>query len=846
MPGKTRRFASDGRVALRVPVSFGTAPLTVIVAPAGFGKSTLMRTWRSQQGPDTATASGTFDAFHQTNALDAGLVLTDLARELGVPEPVRRDALSLLRDGGAELGREFVSRIGAALAGLPHRFVCFLDDMDALPDRVSGEVARLVSSVADERHRFVVASRGRLAWPVQRWRVSGFTDLVRADELLLSVEDIAELLGPGLAHLAPRAWEVTGGWAAAVETLRWRLPAMPSLRLEDAVVDLADYIVAEVLPALPPQDMQVLSRTSILDAFPGTVAVAVSGDPAAPRILEEVRARTSLLTLLDDGRYRYRFILREALRRHLAAHEPDALQELHACAAEAWLEEPNSFAAYVNAVDHLVEARSWHRAIDLASEGVDELDRHARVDLLVRWFDAVPGRHWRGDGKLLVLYCWASLRIGNVTAALSGLRSPVIADDPLAAAVGTLLHGAAMSWSVAPLDALDACERSLPTMVALDRTRSSDTPWIPGMRRYELAALWMIGQAQTLLGRFDDAVVTLEGVLHHRADLAPVAQISITGILGFALAMRGDIAAGRTRARESLQIAADAGLADRSVPKAFTLLALALAHLAGDGDLDEARRLTAEAASGCRHARTANLTQMCDLVGTMCGLRDSFLDQIEPALYTAPLPIVRQITVAAEARRRARLGDIPGAERRLSTIEPHELTLSAWVEVLLSRVERRRVARWVALRSSPTCLRGRIGRLLAEAAAVESVTDATRLAVQAADLAAPGGLVGLLLDAPEQLWARLDVDHASHPLLIEAAARRRTATTDGSLPTLTARELEVLRLLPYVETARDLAERLQVSVNTAKWHLANIYRKLGVRGRAAALDRAAEFRLIEP
>lgn len=835
---------TDGRLAGRVPVTFGAAPLTTILAPAGFGKSTLMRMWRSRLGRDWVTAGGSFDAFHHTNALDAGLVLTGLARELGVDEPALQAALALVPDDGTELGRAFIGRLGAALIALPHRFVCFLDDLQALPANVAGDLGWLVSSVADDRRRFVVASRSELSWPVQRWRVSGFADVVVADDLLLSVDDIAALFGPDLAHVARRAHEVTGGWAAAVEMLRSRLRAMPTLKVEDAVLDLADYVLAEVLPALEPRGMLVLSRTSILDAFTEPVAVAISGDPAALRILEDVRRRTSLITRTEEGTYRYHSILREALHRHLARQEPESLRELHVRAAEAWLEEPDSFATFTHAVEHLVEARSWQRVLDLASEGVHELDRHGRIDLLVRWFDSVPGSYWRNDGRQLVLYAWASLRIGNVTGALSELQRPAITEDPVAAASGRLVYGAAASWTVDPCEAMEVCERALPTMVELDRSRPSETPWIPGVQGYELAAEWMVGQAQIYLGRFGDAAATLERVLRLRVGISPLTQCSITGALAFAQAIRGDIAAARARAQESLQLASDAGLADRSALKAFALLALALVAQATGGEPDEAERLVGEAAAACRPTRMVNFLHLCDLVGAMCGVRDSFGAQLEPTTAAAPLPITTQATVAADARRRARLGDITGAERQLGTVMPDEFTLTAWVEVLLYRLERRQVSTWVAKRSAPTCPRGRVLRLLSEAATAESRPTVTRLVLRAADLAEPEGLVGLLLDAPEQMWTRLDTDHTSHPLLIEAVARRTEATV--MRPVLTARELEVLRILPYTKTARDLADRLFVSVNTAKWHLANIYRKLGAHGRAAAIARAVEFKLIDP
>ncbi|GER87807.1 hypothetical protein KDW_19690 [Dictyobacter vulcani] len=68
----------------------------------------------------------------------------------------------------------------------------------------------------------------------------------------------------------------------------------------------------------------------------------------------------------------------------------------------------------------------------------------------------------------------------------------------------------------------------------------------------------------------------------------------------------------------------------------------------------------------------------------------------------------------------------------------------------------------------------------------------------------------------------------------------------GNAPyeTLTARELEVLRLLVRGLRNKEIAARLSVSERTVNFHLANIYQKLGVSGRTEALSKALEQGLI--
>lgn len=816
------------------------ASLTAVIAAAGFGKTTLIQSW---QRDEARTSYGTFDAFYHTHARDFALVLAACARELGSSEEVVADAVGLLPPEGDNLGPEFVGRMAEALRGIDGPYLCVLDDLHDLPEETSRELGRLISTVADSRHRFVVAARVDPPWPLERWRVTGFAEVVTADRLRLGAEDIKALLDPDLAHLAPAIHRVTGGWPAAVQMVRWRLGTDADLDLDRQVLDLVDYVMAEVLPVLPETEMRVLTRTSILEPFPASVAVAVSGETTAVRVLEDVQRRTSMISRLPDGRYTYQAVLQEALHRQLMRDDAGAEPQLHRRAAQAWLDEPETFHTVSAAMDHLVAGAAWTEAVELARQRVSEIDQHSRLDRFVGWLDAVPSRYWRDDVEMVLLHCLANLRIGRPAQALEGMRDPAIRRNPRAAAVSDLIYAWTTGWVADPREALQLCERAMPTLTAMDGAATdADIPRFPGISSFELAAESATGQANAMLGRWAEAEKDLRRVLDHRSDIAPINQPVVCGSLSYVLAMQGDPSA-RGYAEEALQLAAEAGLAEHHVRIVPALLGLGALDVI-TGDRAAALATLNDAASRARPLRAANLLAACDQIAAMAGAPHSFLAEVEPPLTAAPVPIVGQFTVAAQARDLSRLGDHPGAERLLRTTSPHELTLGAWVEVLLHHAERHSIERWLLRLEPPTSRHARIVRLLAEAAVVESDSEASSRAAEAADLAAEGNLVGVLMGAAAQFWERFDPALASHPMLIRAAERR--ATPQEFTEQLTLRELEVLRLLPYIDSMTDLASRLFVSTNTANWHRSNIYRKLGVHGREAAIKRGIELGLIGP
>ena len=831
-------------VPSRLDERFGRHPLTMVIAPAGFGKSTLIQSWWRRAG-DVPKALISFDAFHSSNTLDAAQAAVRGFTTIGVPTAVADRLTALMPPDGSAFGSEFGHAVEDALRSLPHDFVLFFDDVHGLLPEAARDMGRIVSMAASDRHRIVVAARRQPPWPIERWQVGGFADVITADDLRLTVDEVAELLDPETVSKAARITEVTNGWAAAVEAVRWRLRADPAVEIEEAVLDLVDYVGAEVLPVLDDADVEVLVRTAVLDRFSVRVATAVTAEPSTPRVLDEMIRRTSLVTRLEDGQYRYHAILREALQRRLARMEPDVGRELHLRAAGAWLDEPDSFSGLTSAIHHLIEAQSWERAVELMRRRWAEVDLRSRLDLFVQWLEGIPGRCWRDDVDIMLLYGWANLRIGRASRALEGLHDPTIARNPPAAAIAKVAYASTVSWTADPREAVMLVEQVRPVLSGLDiETRLRDIPAYPGVTNFALASDIAVAQASLLIGRFSDAIAHFEDIVQRRSDIAAFVQVAVWGAYGWVLAMTGDVVAGRARAEEALQISVDVGM-DEHMRSATALLGRSVA-MAMTGDRSGALVPLREAAARCRTVRAANLLRMCDLVGAFCGSPASYLAEVEPPLSPSPMTLVDQFVISASARRRARLGDPDDAQTILQTTTPHELTLSTWVDVLLTRHDRRSVDRWVRSQPPPTCLHGEIIRNLVEATTAEQKNQAAACARAAAEAASPGRLIGVLLDAPGRLWSRPEIVQSDHPLLLETMERLRGPRDDDEEENvLTPREMSLLRLLPFSLSVSELADRLFISVNTVKWHRANLYRKLGVQDRQEAVAAAVERGLLD-
>jgi DNA-binding CsgD family transcriptional regulator len=262
-----------------------------------------------------------------------------------------------------------------------------------------------------------------------------------------------------------------------------------------------------------------------------------------------------------------------------------------------------------------------------------------------------------------------------------------------------------------------------------------------------------------------------------------------------------------------------------------------------DGDTSAVAGALGRAVPGASDSGAANFQRLCELVAELGGVA---FEPPNPELSrrAARLPFVESYLPVRAARRRADLGDSAGAASMLKGIAPNELALSAWLHVLLMRHPLGEVRRWLAARPVPVSAHGQVIRLLAEATVADSVASATGSVRGAVAIASDRRLLGVICDAPGALWDRPEIARLDLPLLVDA--RRVLAERQGSDELrFTTREIELLRLLARSSTAGEIADRLYMSVNTVKWHKANIYRKLGVSRSRLAVERAVDLGVLD-
>jgi len=116
------------------------------------------------------------------------------------------------------------------------------------------------------------------------------------------------------------------------------------------------------------------------------------------------------------------------------------------------------------------------------------------------------------------------------------------------------------------------------------------------------------------------------------------------------------------------------------------------------------------------------------------------------------------------------------------------------------------------------------------------ISGAGRMSPAAARAAGAAGFVSKDLEARDVISA---------VRLVASGMTLFPPKSDQPEPPLTEREREVLALISAGSTNREIAERLYLSPHTVKEHTSALYRKLGARNRAEAVQRAQRIGLLE-
>src|SRR6266699_6312462 len=506
-------------------------PLTLIAAPAGFGKTTLLSTWLEHASLPAAWLSLEQDDDDLTRFWT--YVFTALAL---VHQGLGTSALALLQ-ASTLLPLPPIEIVLTVwindLAALPHEVALVLDDYHLITAQpIHRSITYLLDHLPPQLH-LVMATQADPPLPLARLRARGHLTEIRAADLRFTAEETAafltralglELSAQDIATLEAR----TEGWIAGLQLAALSMQGRQDIAgfLEAFTGShryIIDYLVEEVLARQPELVQTFLLQTAILERLQGSLCEAVMGEPggeaSGQAVLEQLEQANLFLMPLDDERlwYRYHQLFAEALRHRLQRRQPDLVPELHR-RASAWYEQHGLVR---EAVHHALAATDFALAARLIEQAFNSLVRRGEIATLQRWAAALPDELVRSNIELSVLQGWLLFVSGKHDEALLHLEdiertfgiNPV-SDEPREQQTmpSGSFNQAEIRGRIAAIRAsIAVTQGDVPRTIALSRLALEYLPKENISRAY---AAWYLGRAYWLSGDVRTASTALAEASH--------------------------------------------------------------------------------------------------------------------------------------------------------------------------------------------------------------------------------------------------------------------------------------------------------------------------------------------
>lgn len=614
--------------------------LTLISAPAGFGKTTLVSEWYQVVAEASSTIATAWISLDE-NDNDLTRFLTYFVAALqNTLGDIGETAVSLLNSPQPPPTEAVMNALINEMAETGDGcHILVLDDYHLIANTAVHEAINyLLENVPPSLHA-VILTRADPPLPLARWRARGQMSEIRQADLRFTAEEAAaflnEIMGLSLTAGQVEMLEArTEGWIVGLQM------AALSIRGRDDTADfiaafggshrfILDYLTEEVIRGLPDDLQHFLLQTSILGRLRGSLCDAVTGQENGWATLEQLEASNLFLIPLDEERiwFRYHHLFAEVISRRLNRRYRDQIPDLHLRAAE-WFRQNNLFD---EAIKHALAADDVPLAVDMVEGQADELLRLGRLSTLLRWVGELPPESVSERPQLAVITAWVDLLTGNLgriegylVAAEGNLDSVEHANDLpgqiaairfyAAALVGDLPK--AMDQAQAALQQLAQDNLTVRGVVALvlggiygflqDYPRAlthlreaADLGRQAGSIHVTVGALNTMGDALRYQGNLAEAEKIYHEALHsgtgRRGQSLPISAGAFAGLAELRLAQE-DLAGARQFARTGLELGERWLNAESQI---VSLLALAkIEHLEGRQDaalkaVEQAKRLAA-------------------------------------------------------------------------------------------------------------------------------------------------------------------------------------------------------------------------------------------------------------
>jgi LuxR family transcriptional regulator, maltose regulon positive regulatory protein len=870
--------------------------LTIISAPAGFGKTTLVSEWSASCERPVAWLS-LDEADH-----DSTRFLTYLVASLQTIVPsIGTEVVGVLQSSQPPSTELIMTSLLNEIAIIPDKLILVLDDYHMVDARLVDTALTFLLEHLPPHMHLVITTREDPNLPLARFRVRNQLTELRVSDLRFTPSEAAEFLNQvmglslsleDVAKLETR----TEGWIAGLQLAALSMQGHQDVHgfIQAFAGDhqyIVDYLIEEVLQRQPESIRRFLLQTSILDRLNGPLCDAITGQSGGKEQLETLRRGNFFLIPLDDKRhwYRYHHLFADVLQMHMKMEQPDELPVLHSRASE-WYEQNGSAA---DAIRHALAGVDFERAADLIERALPVMQQSRQESTLLGWLQELPDELYLQRPVLSVHYAGTLLQNGRFDGVEFRLRD-------------------AERWLDMPADLRERSTfvdeedfQRLPGLIAqyhaaIALARGDVTNTMKYSR--EVLALareddyFLRGAASSLLGLASWTSGDLETAHRTYSDgMAYFQRIGfISDVIGGSVTL-ADIRITQGRLREAmstyergLQLATKQGVpalrgaADMHVGMSELYrerndLHTAMQHLLKSKELGEFNGLPKNP-----YRWRVAMARLRQAEGDLAGAIE-LLDEAEPR-YTADFsPNVRPIA-ALRTRvwiAQGKLGEALGWTRERGLSAHDDLSyLREFEHITLARIL---FARYKS-DGSESALREAIGfleRLLKAAqeggrtGSVIEVLVLQALAHQAAwDLpTANAALERALILAEPEGYFRIFLDEGADmaKLLREVAKRGIMPSFTGNLLTaigaevqelagespllavspsqplvepLSQREMEILRLLQTELSVPEIAGELVIAASTVRSHTKSIYSKLDVNNRRAAVKRASELNLI--
>ena len=842
--------------------------VTVISAPPGSGKTSLLRAWSDRASKDRRVAFVSVPP-HQEDAQQFWLAVVNAIRQSDPIAESPRQAAAPVFDGEV-----MVDTVVSELAKAAGVVVLVIDDLHQLSsaDALS-QLEHLVGVLPKSAH-VVLSSRRDPPIRLHRLRLADEVAELRASDLRFTPSETRDLLAASEISLsdsgAAALYERTEGWAAGLRLAVISLSGHPE---PDRFVGdfsgtdraIGEYLMAEMLERQPIDVQSMLLRTSVADRLNGEVADLLAGRPGCEQILLALEDANAFVVSLDAQRtwFRYHQLLADFLRLELRRTFAEEVPQLHRKAA-AWFADHGEI---VEAIRHTLAAGDWPDAVRLLADHLFSLTLDGQEGSIAALLRSFPAGASAKHPELALAHAATQLAQGRLEDASAQL---VVAESQ----VDSVPPGRRRRLAIANASLrLALARRSGQFAEVVEQVRLLDTSTADGSTdligmdtELRAVALMNLGIVETWSGQFADAERHMsEGATLAQAIGRPYLEVACRAYQAFPSTHRS-LASARERGRQAVALAERHGLSDRPV-LAPTLGALAsMAVWIGEFEDGERwlRRGWEVAHADIDPAVAVLLHMVTGMLHAGRGEDRSALEAFTAAVHAQSLLTGVHILAPVIAEWLARLG-MPDEAR--ATLDEFS-TEHEWVDAIdlaqaAIRLGEGDPATALAVLGDVQRMRAPLGSPAYALVEAHLLAGLAHLALGDRNAAAAAAEAALAAAEPDRLILPFAMFNTAD--LLDVLAAHQTAHSalladvvdllGGAPPridrqrlpqpgVLSPSELRVLRVLPTNLTRPEIARSLHVSVNTVNTHIRSIYSKLGATDRSSAVRQARQLRLL--